>query len=172
MVTFKQKLHQVKAFAFDIDGVFSNSMQIYPTGELMRQMNAKDGYVVQYALKKGYPVAIISGARCESIRLRFEALGVKDVYTGSIDKMADIKDFVSKYQLSLDQVLYMGDDIPDYIVMQQVGVSACPLDAVDEVKEVADYISDRGAGAGCVRDVVEQTLKLHGRWMETDAFSW
>ena len=172
MLTFKQKLNRVRAFAFDVDGVFSSSMIIHVSGELMRQMNAKDGYAIQYALKKKYPVAIISGAACSSIRTRFEVLGPIDVYLKSWDKVRDLEDFMAKYGLKEEEVLYMGDDIPDYPAMRRVGVSACPCDASEEIKAIADYISDRGAGQGCVRDVIEQALKQHGRWMEQDAFSW
>ena len=171
-LAFKKKLHQVKAFAFDVDGVFSREMLIHVSGALMRQMNAKDGYAVQYALKKGYPVAVITGAACESIGVRFKTLGVTDVYFRSADKTADLEDFCLRYGIRPEEVLYMGDDLPDYHVMQCAGVSACPRDAADEVKAIADYVSDREGGAGCVRDVIEQTLKLHGRWMEQDAFSW
>ena len=172
MLTFEQKLQNIKAFAFDVDGVFSREMLISTAGELIRQMNPKDGYAVQYALKKRYPVAIITGAACDSIRQRFSMLGITDIYQRSADKQSDLEDFRLRYDLQPEEVLYMGDDLPDYPVMQAAGVSACPRDAAEEIKAVADYVSDRDGGAGCVRDVIERTLKLHGRWMDADAFSW
>ncbi|MDR1155785.1 MAG: HAD hydrolase family protein [Bacteroidales bacterium] len=172
MMTFQEKLNRVKAFAFDVDGVFSDMLMLHPSGELMRTMNVKDGYAVQYARRKGYPVAIITGGNTESIRVRFNALGVDDVYLRSSDKIHDLNDFAARYALRLDRVLYMGDDIPDIEVMRASGIAACPADASVEIKEIADYISPRGACKGCVRDVIEQTLRVQGRWMEADAHRW
>ena len=172
MLELKKKLQNIKAFAFDVDGVFSREMLILTDGGLVRQMNPKDGYAVQYALKKQFPVAIITGAACESIRQRFGMLGITDIYQRSADKLADLEDFRLRYGLRPEEVLYMGDDLPDYPVMQAAGVSACPRDAAEEIRAVADYVSGRDGGAGCVRDVIEQTLKLQGRWMDADAISW
>ncbi len=171
-MTFKEKLTQVKAFAFDVDGVFSDTLMLHPSGELMRTMNVKDGYAVQYARRKGYHVAIITGGNTESIRIRFAALGVDDIYLRSSDKILDLTDFAERNGLTFDQILYMGDDIPDIEVMRRSGVSACPIDAAVEIKEIADYISSYGACKGCVRDVIEQTLRAQGRWMEADAHKW
>lgn len=171
-MTYKEKLNQVKAFAFDIDGVFSGLLTLAQSGELMRTMNVKDGYAVQYACRKGYPVAIITGGNTESIRIRFVALGVKDIYLQSSDKIHDLRDFASRNGLSLDEILYMGDDIPDMEVMLHSGVSTCPADAATEIKEMAMYISPKTGGQGCVRDVIEQTLRVQGRWMEADAHRW
>ncbi len=171
-MTFKEKLNRIKAFAFDIDGVFSDVLTLHPSGELMRSMNVKDGYAVQYARKKGYPIAVITGGNTESIRIRFAALGVDDIYLCSSDKIHDLRDFERRYQLHSEQILYMGDDIPDIEVMQQCGVATCPADAATEIREIADYISPKSAGKGCVRDVIEQTLRLHGRWFEEDAHKW
>ena len=171
-MTFKEKLNQIKAFAFDIDGVFSDLLILHPSGELMRTMNVKDGYAVQYARRKGYPVAIISGGNSESIRIRFKALGVDDIYLCSSDKIVDLNDFAARHKLKTDQILYMGDDIPDIEAMRASGVAACPADASVEIKELSDYISNKGACKGCVRDVIEQTLRVQGRWMEADAHKW
>ncbi len=171
-MTFKEKLNHIKAFAFDVDGVFSDMLMLHPSGELMRTMNVKDGYAVQYACKKDYPVAIITGGNTESIRIRFGALGVKDIYLKSSDKIHDLKDFALQHQLELHQILYMGDDIPDIEVMQHAGVAACPIDAAIEIKTIADYISPKAAAKGCVRDVIEQVLRVQGRWLEADAHKW
>lgn len=173
MGNFKEDLRKVKAFIFDVDGVFSSSkVLLHPSGEMMRTMNIKDGFACFYLLKKGYPVAIISGGNSESVRVRFQTLGIKDIYLPSSDKLVDFNHFIAKYDLAPENVLYMGDDLPDYPVMIKVGFPVCPADAVEEIKAVSRYISDKDGGEGCVRDVIEQVLRLNGNWMDTEAFSW
>ena len=173
MTNFKEGLQAVKAFAFDVDGVLSNpEVYLHPTGEIMRSMNTKDGYALQYAVKRGYPIAIITGGNTNSVALRFKGLGITDIYMASSYKMDDFKDFLYKYDLKPEEVLYMGDDLPDLEVMKASGVPCCPADAVDEVKSVAHYISPFKGGKGCVRDVMEQVLRLHGRWNDGEPFSW
>lgn len=173
MTNFKEGLQNVKAFAFDVDGVLSSpEVYLHPTGELMRSMNTKDGYALQYAVKRGYPIAIITGGNTESVALRFRGLGITDIYLASTKKTDDFNDFLFKYDLGPEQVLYMGDDLPDYELMKKVGVPCCPADAVEEIKSVSHYISPYGGGKGCVRDVVEQVLRLHGRWMDGQSFTW
>jgi len=173
MTNFKEGLKTVKAFAFDVDGVLSKpEVILHPSGDLMRSMNTKDGYALQYAVKRGYPIAIITGGTSESVALRFKGLGITDIYLGSYFKTDNLSDFLFKYDLKLEEVLYMGDDLPDYEVMKQVGVPCCPADAVEEIKSTAHYISPYSGGKGCVRDVIEQVLRLHGRWMDGEAFVW
>ena len=173
MTNFKEVLQKVKAFAFDVDGVLSSpEVYLHPTGELMRSMNTKDGYALQYAVKRGYPIAIITGGNTESVALRFRGLGITDIYLASSHKTDDFNDFLFKYNLTSEEVLYMGDDLPDYEVMKKVGVPCCPADAVEEIKLVSHYISPFGGGMGCVRDVIEQVLRLHGRWMDGQSFTW
>lgn len=173
MSNFKEDLRLIKAFIFDVDGVLSSpKIYLYPDGELMRSMNIKDGFAIQYAIRKGYHIGIITGGNSEPVKSRFSHLGVKDVYLKSMDKLADFSDFVKKYHLLPQNVLYMGDDLPDYLVMKEVGFAACPSDAVEEIKSISKYISDKKGGDGCVRDVIEQVLRLHGKWMEEDAFHW
>jgi 3-deoxy-D-manno-octulosonate 8-phosphate phosphatase (KDO 8-P phosphatase) len=173
MSNFKEDLKRVKAFVFDVDGVFSKSIIIlHPSGDLMRTMNIKDGYAVHYLMKLGYPIAIISGGNSESVRDRFSKLGIKDIYLNSHVKTVDFENFRQKYDLDPADVLYMGDDLPDLPVMKSVGFPTCPADAVDEIKSVSSYISDKSGGEGCVRDIIEQVLKLHGKWMLDEAFSW
>lgn len=168
-MNFKQALNNVKAFAFDVDGVLSaNCISLNDSGEPMRMANIKDGYAIQLAAKLGYPIAIITGARTESIRHRYEGLGVKDVYLGASHKTVQFKDFLSRYGLSASEVLYMGDDIPDYKVMSMCGLATCPKDAAHEIKAISAYVSDKGAGEGCVRDVIEQVLRQQGHWMAND----
>jgi 3-deoxy-D-manno-octulosonate 8-phosphate phosphatase (KDO 8-P phosphatase) len=173
MTNFKESLRNVKAFVFDVDGVFTDgTVYLDPGGEMVRSMNIKDGYAVQYCIKKGYPVGIISGGNSESVRERFRRLGITDIYLKSHNKMDDFKDFMFKYSLMAEQILYMGDDIPDHQIMSRVGVPTCPADAVQEIKMLSTYISDKNGGQGCVRDVVEQVMKLHGTWMSEEAFQW
>ena len=173
MTNFKEGLQKVKAFAFDVDGVLSSpEVYLHPTVDIMRSMNTKDGYALQYAVKRGYPIAIITGGNTESVALRFRGLGITDIYLASSYKPDDFNDFLFKYGLGPEQVLYMGDDLPDYEVMKKAGVPCCPADAVEEIKSVSHYISPYGGGKGCVRDVIEQVLRLHGRWMDGQSFTW
>ena len=173
MTNFKEKLENVKAFVFDVDGVLSSPQVIlHPSGDLMRTMNTKDGYALQYAVKRGYPIAIITGGITESVAGRFRGLGITDIYMGSFYKPDDFTDFLHKYDLNPEEILYMGDDLPDYEVMKRAGVSCCPADAVEEIKSVAHYISPLNGGYGCARDVIEQVLRLHGRWMDGESFVW
>jgi 3-deoxy-D-manno-octulosonate 8-phosphate phosphatase (KDO 8-P phosphatase) len=166
MANFKEDLRKVKAFAFDIDGVFTDGkVFIHPSGEMLRVQNTRDGYAVQLAVKLGYPVAIISGGKGDSMIPRFRSLGVTDIYLGSHDKVDDFKDFCFKYGLNDDDLLFMGDDIPDLGVLTIVGMPTCPADAAPEVKAVSRYISDKSGGEGCVRDVIEQVLRLNGKWL-------
>ena len=164
-MNFKERLTQIKAFAFDVDGVFSQEcIYLHPSGELMRSMNTKDGYAVVHAIEKGYKIAIITGGANVSVRKRFEYLRVKDIYQSSDDKLRDLKHFAERYQLNAKQILYMGDDIVDYEAMQSVGVPACPADAVEEIKSISRYISDKNGGRGCVRDVIEQVMRSQAKW--------
>jgi 3-deoxy-D-manno-octulosonate 8-phosphate phosphatase (KDO 8-P phosphatase) len=173
MSNFKEDLRLVKAFIFDVDGVLSSpKIYLYPDGGLMRSMNIKDGFAIQYAIRKGYRIGIITGGNSEPVKSRFEHLGVEDVYLKSRDKLLEFSDFLEKYHLLPQNILYMGDDLPDYLVMKKVGFAACPSDAVEEIKSISKYISDKKGGDGCVRDVIEQVLRLHGKWMEEDAFHW
>lgn len=172
-MNYKAKLHEIKAFVFDYDGVISDG-NIWSANDtiIVRSGNVKDGYAMQYALRKGYLIAILSGGSGDSIRSRMKMLGVEDVYLGSHRKKEIFEDFLKDKQLLPKQVLYVGDDIPDYDVMRLAGVSACPADAAEEIKAVADYISHKNGGCGCVRDVIEQVLRLQGQWFHEDAKAW
>lgn len=178
MINYKEKLHEIKAFVFDFDGVMTDgSVWTYADGETVRFGNIKDGFAIQYAVKKGYIVALISGATSLSINNRMAALGVTQCYTGCANKMETYKEFLSKNGLSENQVVCMGDDIPDYGIMTHCGVAACPADAATEIKEICDYISLYGGGFGCVRDIIEQVLRLQGQWFNPsvanhEALNW
>ncbi len=171
MTNFKEDLMQVKAFAFDVDGVLSSdTITTHPSGEPMRTANIKDGFALQKAVKLGYPIAIITGGNTEAVKIRYQNLGIKDIYMASSPKMIDFEDWIEQHGLKPENVLYMGDDLPDFHVMQRVGVPVCPSDAVEEIKSLCKYISDRKGGKGCARDVIEQVLRAHGKWGSD--FAW
>ena len=173
MGNFKEDLRKIKAFIFDIDGVLSQqTIMLDDEGGPMRTINLRDGYALQLAIKKGYKISIISGGNSNSFRKRLNLLGIDDVNLNSSNKKSVFEAFLEKENLSTSEVLYMGDDIPDYQVMKLTGVAACPSDADSEIKQISQYISDKEGGAGCVRDVIEQVLRLHGKWMNNDAFVW
>jgi 3-deoxy-D-manno-octulosonate 8-phosphate phosphatase (KDO 8-P phosphatase) len=173
MTNFKEDLIRVKAFVFDIDGVMSlQTISLNSFGVPNRTVNLHDGYAIQLAVKKGYYVGIISGSNAKEYIKRLRTLGVKDIYLNSRSKVDDFSNFLKKYNISKSEVLFMGDDIPDFGVMKQSGVPVCPSDADSEIKKVASYISDRRGGQGCVRDVIEQVLRLHDKWMNDDSFTW
>ena len=168
---FKDDLKKVRAFIFDVDGVLSLQTQnITPEGELMRTACTKDGYAIMYSIRKGYIVAVISGGGAPGVRERLEKLGIKpeDIYLKVPNKLEALAEIRERYALEKDEILYMGDDIPDYNVMKIVGMPVCPADACEEIKAISRYVSDVPGGLGCVRDVVAQVLKARGDWMDTD----
>ena len=167
-------LKKIKALIFDVDGVLSReTISMYPSGEPMRTVNIKDGYALQLAVKAGFHVAIITGARTEAVKVRYNGLGIKDVYTGASIKKDCLEELMLMYELAPEEMLYMGDDIPDYEVMKLCGCPCCPADAAPEIKEISLYISHRDGGYGCGRDVVEQVLRAQGKWMQdAKAFGW
>lgn len=167
-------LKKIKALFFDVDGVLSGStILLSPDGEPMRTVNIKDGYALQLAVKCGLHIAIITGGSTRAVRLRYESLGIKDIYLGSAVKTKQYNELLEKYSLKPEEVLYMGDDIPDYEVLRLVGLPCCPADAAPEIKAVCRYISHKKSGEGCGRDVIEQVLKAQGKWMtDAKAFGW
>lgn len=173
MTNFKEDLGKVKAFVFDIDGVMSlQTISLNAFGVPNRTVNLRDGYAIQLAVKKGYRVAIISGSNAKEYIKRLKLLGVMDVYLNSRSKVEHFNSFLKKYNIQKSDVLFMGDDIPDYGVMKLAGIPVCPSDADSEIRQLASYISDKRGGEGCVRDVIEQVLRLHNNWMDNDAFTW
>jgi 3-deoxy-D-manno-octulosonate 8-phosphate phosphatase (KDO 8-P phosphatase) len=166
-------LRKIKAILFDVDGVLSpDSIPLHPSGEPMRVINTKDGYAMQLAVKQGLILGIITGGDTPAVHKRFESLGFQYVYLKAKYKMNEFRDFLQKTGLSPDEVCYVGDDIPDYEIMQIVGLPACPADAVPEIKAISKYISHKESGRGVGRDVIEQVLKAQDRWMQSDAFGW
>ena len=158
-------LSRIKAFAFDVDGVLSpDTIPLHPSGEPMRIVNIKDGYALQFAAKMGYPIAIITGGRTEAVRKRFEGLGLNHVYMGAAVKIEIFKKWLDECGLRPDEVMYMGDDIPDLECMREVGIPVCPADAAAEVIEASRYVSEFRGGEGAVREIVEQVLRARGDW--------
>ena len=166
-------LKPVTTFIFDYDGVMTDGTVFSDhDGHPWRATNVKDGYALQLASKLGYHVAVISGAICPSMEVRMNSLGVTDVFTGIPDKVLKLKEYMNRKGLDAKQIIFMGDDIPDLQVMKEVGVPACPADAVPEIKEICKFISERPGGKGAVRDVIERVLKVQGKWMTEEAYAW
>ena len=174
MNEWEKRLKNVNTLIFDYDGVMTDgTVYMDSNGDPLRTSNVKDGYALQLAGKQGFHLAVISGAVVTNITKRLNMLGVSDVYTGIPDKVVKLEEYMAQYGLKPEQIVYVGDDIPDIKVMRRVGVAACPADAAPEVREICHYISERRGGQGCVRDVVEQVLKAQGKWMaNAEAFSW
>ncbi|RXP53059.1 HAD-IIIA family hydrolase [Lutibacter sp. HS1-25] len=163
--SYKEIMPQITTFMFDVDGVLTDGIiSVQTNGELTRSMSTKDGYALITAAKMGYHICIISGGDNEGVRKRLQGLGIKDIYLGAHDKMVQFHDYIEKHNIKPEQILYMGDDIPDFPVMKVVGLAACPKDAVAEVQDISHYISQKKGGKGCVRDVIEQVLKVQGKW--------
>lgn len=156
---------RIQTFVFDVDGVLTDGTVIVMSGdEQLRRMNIKDGFALQMAFLKGYRVIIISGGNSEPVRERLSKLGISEVYMAVNNKKELLTRLVTENDTNWDQVLFMGDDLPDLEVMQQAGIGACPADAVPEVRSAAKYISPFNGGMGCVRDVIEKVLRQHDHW--------
>ena len=165
-------MNDITTFVFDVDGVLTDgSVFVNTTGEMLRTMNIRDGYALKAAVDNGYNVCIISGGSNEGVRVRLRNLGITDIHLGTPDKVATFDEYTDVYSILPEQVLYMGDDIPDYHVMQLVGLPTCPQDACPEIKAISKYISHKNGGQGAVRDVIEQVMKVQGKWMEDDTKS-
>ena len=167
-------LQKIKAVVFDVDGVLSAStIQMDGKGEPVRTINIKDGYAIQLAVKHGLRLAIMTGGHNENIRFRYEYLGVKDVYINCSMKIRTWEELLSKYDLHEEEIIYVGDDIPDYEVMKRAGCPCCPKDGCTEIKEISTYVSDYEGGHGVARDILEQVLKAQGKWVLNEkAFGW
>jgi 3-deoxy-D-manno-octulosonate 8-phosphate phosphatase (KDO 8-P phosphatase) len=164
-INFKQKLNYVKAFAFDMDGVLTDgSLLVREEAEPLRTMDIKDGLAIHKAVEAGYKIIVITGSSSEAVKKRLNYLGVTEVYAKVKDKATILKQFAETHHLSMQEILYMGDDLPDLKPMKMAGVAACPYDAVPEIREISAYISDKQGGKGCVRDVIRQVMKLQKKW--------
>lgn len=167
-------LKKIRAVVFDVDGVLSSeTITLSSEGEPLRTVNIKDGYAIQLAMKLGLRIAIITGGNTNAVRLRYERLGVEDIYMGAAVKTEAYRDFLARHGLAEAETIYMGDDIPDLQVMKACGCPCCPKDACPDIKAVSKYVSDRLGGEGCGRDVIEQVLRAQGKWLlEGKAFGW
>lgn len=171
-MSYKTRLKQIKAFLFDVDGVFTDgSVYLLPGGNMCRVMNVLDGYAVVKALKNNYLIGVITGGNDDMVKHRINYLGITDYYAKSSDKLKDFEDFKAKYHLKNEEILTMGDDLPDISILQSSGISCCPENAVPEVKGVCDYISAIQGGKGAVRDVIEQVMKAQEKWLEDNTQS-
>jgi len=163
--SYKEYLNHITTFIFDVDGVLTDgTVTITTNGELMRTMNTKDGYALKTAVDAGYKVCIISGGTNEGVRLRLKGLGITDIYLGAHNKVEQLEEYLDIYNIKPENVLFMGDDIPDYQVMKMVGLPCCPQDSVPEIKNISKYVSHKNGGKGAVRDVIEQVMKVQGKW--------
>jgi len=165
-MNYLERFKDIQTFIFDVDGVLTNSeIIVLESGKLLRKMNIRDGYAIKHALKNGYQIVIITGGKSEGVVTRLNNLGVKEIHSGVNNKIEKYEELIYTYKLNPLNILYMGDDFPDIEVMHKVGIAACPKDAAHEVIEIADYISPIDGGKGCVRDVIEKVMRLHGKWV-------
>ena len=165
MKNYKNLLPSIKTFIFDVDGVLTDGkILITNEGELLRSFDTKDGYAMKCALVQGYKIVVISGGRNKGVEERFKELGVFDIYMGIHYKLDAFQDLLDNYDLDPETILYVGDDVPDIPVMEKVGLGCCPADAVSDVKNMADYVSHKNGGEGCVREIIEQVLRVQGKW--------
>lgn len=165
--SYKEYLPQITTFIFDVDGVLTDgTVTIFPDGELVRKMNIKDGYALKTAVDMGYNVCIITGGTNPAVKSRLQGLGITDIYLGAHNKVEQLDEYLDVYSIKAENVLYMGDDIPDYPVMKLIGLPTCPKDAAPEIQHIAKYISQKKGGNGCVRDVIEQVLKVQDKWKD------
>lgn len=172
MTSYKEGLNHITTFIFDVDGVLTDGNISLYKDEIVRTINSRDGYAIQYAAKMGYDVFVITGGNSEPVKKRLLNVGAKEVVLNAKNKVTEYELLQRKYKFSDDQVVYMGDDIPDFHVMKRVGVATCPQDAAVEIKAISDYQSPFFGGRHCVRDIIEQTLRVQGKWFSDEAFEW
>lgn len=172
MISYKERLNSITTFIFDVDGVLTNGDVLLYNNEFVRSMNSKDAYALQNAVKHGYKIFIITGGNSEEVKNRLLDLGVTEVHLKSSNKLMVYNSIKSAHNLVDEEILYMGDDIPDYPVLEKVGIACCPQDAAVEIKQISHYQSPFFGGRGCVRDIIEQTMRLHGHWFSTEGFTW
>ena len=163
---YKELLKEITTFILDVDGVLTNGkILVTSKGKMLREMNTKDGFVIKYALDKGFKIFIISGGTNKGVKERLKDLGIEEIFLGEHTKKDTYDKLIKKYDLKKNEIVYMGDDIPDIPVMKKIGVPCCPNDAVPDVKQISIYISKKNGGQGCVRDIIEQTLRVQNKWL-------
>lgn len=165
MGNFKEEIAQTEAIILDVDGVFTDGYIVpLADGDFLRAYNAKDGYSVAYAIKQGMKVFIITGGRGDTLKKRFEYLGVTELHMNVSDKITVMRDIMERHGLNPANVIFMGDDIPDLECMREVGIPVCPADSASEILDISVYVSEFSGGRGCVRDIVEQVLRAQDKW--------
>jgi 3-deoxy-D-manno-octulosonate 8-phosphate phosphatase (KDO 8-P phosphatase) len=163
--SYKEILNHITTFILDVDGVLTDgTVHVAPNGEMLREMHIRDGFAMKAAIESGYHVCIISGGSNEGVRIRLKNLGITDIHLGSPNKVETFKEYIELYNIKPENVAYMGDDIPDFHVMKLVGLPSCPQDASPEIKAISHYISHKNGGKGAVRDLIEQVMKVQGKW--------
>lgn len=172
MISYKERLNHITTFMFDVDGVLTNGDVMLFQNEIIRTLNSRDAYALQYAVKMGYKIMIVTGGNSQEVKDRLLGMGVHEVHLSSFNKLNVYNSIKEKHNLTDAEILYMGDDIPDYEVMSISGVAACPQDAAIEIKQISHYQSPFNGGRHCVRDVIEQTLRVQHKWFSEDAFEW
>lgn len=167
-------LPKITTLIFDVDGVLTDGMvTLLPNGEQLRSLNSKDGFALQLAIKKGFRVCIITGGNSENVKSRLSKMGITDIYLRVLHKIGTYEDIKVMYDLEDEEIMYMGDDLPDFEIMQQVGIPACPNNAAREIKDISKYISDQNGGKGCVRDIIEKVLRAQNKWVQNSSdLSW
>jgi len=162
----------IRVFVFDVDGVLTDgALLVLNDGQMARRMHIKDGYAIQLAIKKGYKLIVVSGSQSDAVINRLNKLGVIDIRMNVSDKLEILQSIISEYKVKTEELLFMGDDMPDLTAIKIAGLSCCPADAATEIKEVAHYISPLNGGMGCVRDVIEKVLKLNSHWSENEGIA-
>ena len=163
---YKELLKEITTFILDVDGVLTNGkILVTSKGKMLREMNTKDGFIIKYALDKGFKIFIISGGTNKGVKERLKDLGIEEIFLGEHKKKDTYDKLIKKYNLKKNEIVYMGDDIPDIPVMKKIGVPCCPNDAVPDVKQISIYVSKKNGGEGCVRDIIEQTLRVQNKWL-------
>ena len=163
---YKELLKKITTFILDVDGVLTNGkILVTSKGKMLREMNTKDGFIIKYALDKGFKIFIISGGTNKGVKERLKDLGIEEIFLGEHTKKDTYDKLIKKYNLKKNEIVYMGDDIPDIPVMKKIGVPCCPNDAVPDVKQISIYVSKKNGGEGCVRDIIEQTLRVQNKWL-------
>mgnify|MGYP001364473248 FL=1 len=163
---YKELLKEITTFILDVDGVLTNGkILVTSKGKMLREMNTKDGFIIKYALDKGFKIFIISGGTNKGVKERLKDLGIEEIFLGEHTKKDTYDKLIKKYNLKKNEIVYMGDDIPDIPVMKKIGVPCCPNDAIPDVKQISIYISKKNGGQGCVRDIIEQTLRVQNKWV-------
>jgi 3-deoxy-D-manno-octulosonate 8-phosphate phosphatase (KDO 8-P phosphatase) len=172
MISYKERMNKISTFMFDVDGVLTNGDVLLLQDQIIRSLNSRDAYAIQYAVKMGYKIMIVTGGNSLDVKDRLIGLGVHEVHLSSFNKLSVYNKIKNDHQLEDEEILYMGDDIPDYQVMSEAGLAACPQDAAVEIKSISHYQSPFNGGKHCVRDVIEQTLRVQNKWFTPEAFEW